>query len=158
MSCSFQRIHPIILPIPHLTKAPLPGSNLFLDAWVMYYMFTRTGFAPPSVTRQTQYQRLLRLIQIGLSTLHHCDPSEDLVVALLVLSYCPYNTFEHRPPRLPDSLGAADLALRMAISTGLDESVYQAESLGNFFGEPHHEITNRLVLVRTPHLSLSRMS
>lgn len=112
-----------------------PPTDLFLQTCILYYIacVKDATFAMPKEQRHSIYALMDRQYVIML----RADPSKDLALGLLILTYSPVPQVEYNVIHA-DPFRAAGLAYQMAADLGLEESVIKLRTLRT------HEITWKL--------------
>lgn len=116
---------------------------------------TRTGVSgdqrglPTSPTFSAQVL-LSAILQANVDLLCSCDPSDQLIEGLLILSYAPPMATDTRPSRAIDRFNAAMLAQAMTVARGYDQAVFRMsdELDWSILHEPWmNPIRHRLIMV-----------
>lgn len=133
---SFLSIFYGILPLPHIIAVPThPFVRLALIAYL------NPGFQP-----------IFSLLLSALASLHMFEPSEDITLALLIISHLPVS----QSWTVTDPYGAGARAHQMAIALGLPDSAARLRLLGHEIGEEWNKsLLNQTILVGIIPLGLS---
>lgn len=125
-----------ILPLPHIIAVP---THPFVRPALITYL--NPGFQPIS-----------SLLSSALTSLHMFEPSEDIVLALLIISHLPVSQYW----TVIDPYGAGARAHQMAIALGLPDSARWLKLLRREIEQEWNKsLLNRVILVGLSTLDLS---